>query len=959
MFSNLYFSGVNLRYCLLFLLIPLFTTAQNLSWSKAFNGTGGTGLDIITDGSGNVYTTGSFFGTVDFDPGPGVFNLTQPSGSGIFISKLNAAGNLVWVKQFVSGNIKPYAIELDAAGNVYTAGFFQFTADFDPGPGVYSLSVPQNMGSHGFVSKLDANGNFLWVSRFGGDNNSYLSIFDIKIDASENILITGHFNGNADFDPGPGTSNLNSAGLDDSYVVKINPAGNLIWVRQFQGVSFASSRGVSVDANGNVYTTGYCNGSVDFDPGPGTYILSGIQSIYFSKLDAAGSFLWAKRLDGGTQTLSNSIEVDVAGNAFVTGYFRGSQDFDPGPAVIPLTSAGEIDLFLLKLDGDGQLLWTKQTGGVQADEGKRLFLDASNNIYLTGYFQATVDFDPGPASATATAVGTYDIFVSKFTSNGTLLWSRQAGNSAFDMGLAVAADTQGGVYTTGYFNETVDFDPGPGVFNLSSSASENPFVWKLSRCTNSSSSTLTVTTCSPYTLNNQVYPASGTYTQIISNAAGCDSTITLQLTVGGTLAIATATACDSYTWEGQTLTVSGTYFVNYIGAGGCDSTHRLFLTIKNSKQKDLNISICEGQNYQGYTSSGTYTNVFTGANGCDSTRTLHLTIRPKKASLLNVTICQGESYQGYQNTGIYTDLYPASNGCDSVRTLHLTVNPKKQTSRNISICVGASYWAGGSLQTLPGTYSDTLQTILGCDSIVTIQLTVNALPTPQLGPDRSICAESNALLSPGQFASYKWHDQSNGSTFNATAMGTYWVKVTDANACEQTDTVRILSILPLPSGFLKEADSLCSYEKLRLQSQTFFPNYQWSTGSTQNFIDIQTPGWYKLLVTNDKGCKGSDSILVSLKSCPSGIYFPTVFTPNNDGKNDKFKALVHGRTLSFTLQVFERGGGLVFQSNNPTAGWDGTLRGKAFPTGVLVWQCFYQLDGEKPGYQKGTVTLLR
>jgi gliding motility-associated-like protein len=158
---------------------------------------------------------------------------------------------------------------------------------------------------------------------------------------------------------------------------------------------------------------------------------------------------------------------------------------------------------------------------------------------------------------------------------------------------------------------------------------------------------------------------------------------------------------------------------------------------------------------------------------------------------------------------------------------------------------------------------------------------------------------------------------------------------------------------------LKEKDSICTYESLEIMSTNAYANYQWSTGSAERKVTVQAPGTYWLKVIDAKGCSGTDSITVFQKQCMSGVNIPTAFTPNNDGKNDYFKALVFGKVLSFKLQVFDRAGQLIFQNTDPNKHWDGSYKGMDYSTAVFVWQCFYQIQGQKPGFQKGTVTVIR
>ncbi len=130
-------------------------------------------------------------------------------------------------------------------------------------------------------------------------------------------------------------------------------------------------------------------------------------------------------------------------------------------------------------------------------------------------------------------------------------------------------------------------------------------------------------------------------------------------------------------------------------------------------------------------------------------------------------------------------------------------------------------------------------------------------------------------------------------------------------------------------------------------------------GSMQPAITVQSPGLYWLQVKNSVGCVGKDSIIIFSKQCLSGVYIPTAFTPNNDGKNDILKVIVHGNALTFSLKVYDRAGQLIFQTSDPEKGWDGKYKGLPVPVAIYVWQCSYQLEGSKPMLQKGTLGVIR
>jgi len=261
--------------------------------------------DIVLDGSGNVYTTGYFQGTVDFDPGSGVFDQTS-NGSGIFVSKLDALGNFVWAKAMIgTGHSRGISITLDPTGNgsVYITGRFNGTTDFDPGAGVFNLT---SVGEHdnSFICKLDAIGNFVWAKHLGG--SGYCSGLSIALDQTVNgdIYITGSFIETIDFDPGAGIFNLTSVGEHvDIFICKLDSLGTFVWAKQLRGSDLKKSRQITIDpdGNGDIYTIGWFQGTVDFDPdATNDYNLTAIANydIFISKLNSLGNFVWAKQLGG-------------------------------------------------------------------------------------------------------------------------------------------------------------------------------------------------------------------------------------------------------------------------------------------------------------------------------------------------------------------------------------------------------------------------------------------------------------------------------------------------------------------------------------------------------------------------------------------------------------------------------------------------------------------------------------
>ena len=413
----------------------------------------------------------------------------------------------------------------------------------------------------------------------------------------------------------------------------------------------------------------------------------------------------------------------------------------------------------------GEFVWVKQL-----DFGARMKMDYAGNIYVIGNFTNTVDADPGPGIFNLTASnGFRNICILKLDNNGDFNWgiSMEPKQLNYFNATDWLIDSANNIYIAGIFDVTMDFDPGPGTYNLTPDRSDG-FVLKLRQCPDITYASKNIDTivCSPYTLNNQTYFRSGTYVQSFKNAAGCDS-------------------------------------------------------------------------------------------------------------------------------------------------------------------------------------------------MLTINLTINPQPEALLGPDRYICDGLPITFDPGTYTSYLWQDMSSNPTFTTNIPGMYWVTVSGGSNCSVSDTVILKGIVPSPTGFVKTKDSICPNGTLILQPLKKFVAYNWSTGSTDDHIRTKITGLYWLEVTDNHGCSATDTIMVANKDCPRGVNIPTAFTPNNDGKNDIFKALVYEDVKSFKLQVFDRWGRLIFETSDPSRGWDGRNKGIPLTSSVFIWQCQYQIEGQETEFQKGTLTLIK
>ena len=373
------------------------------------------GISVAAGTSGDVYVTGIFFGSVDFDPGPGTFNLTSTGSWDTFILKLDAAGNFIWAKrigglQFTS----VYHLAIDTSENIYLTGFFKETIDF---AGLPILTSYLTGGGDAFVLKLNSNGGLIWAKQFGGAGTTIGT--SIKSDQSGSVYVSGIFSGTVDFNPDPAISavfNYTSFGVGDGFITKLDINGDLMWALQIGGTAGDGVNSISLDASGNAYAVGWFQGICDFNPSAGSFNLTADgDDIFVAKYNSLGIFQWAKKMGGVGSDRGHSIYLDASGNIYTTGFFQGSAQFDPGTTSFILSASGSNNTaaFISKLDSSGSFLWAGKLGGNGETSSNSIFVDASANIYTTGLFGGTDDFDPNNTSLNLTSSGLSDIFIVK------------------------------------------------------------------------------------------------------------------------------------------------------------------------------------------------------------------------------------------------------------------------------------------------------------------------------------------------------------------------------------------------------------------------------------------------------------------------------------------------------------------------------------------------------------------
>lgn len=450
--------------------------------------------DVVTDNLGNLLITGGFKGTVDFDPGTGTSEFTSVLGTDVFVGKLDADGDLLWIRTF-PGVDDAYIESVEALID-YLASSADNSLD------TIHAVIPALPMADLEALDSDSSGTIESEELEGIDTSDDDIGTSITVDDAGNAYVAGFFDGMVDFDPGVGTRILTSDDGLSAFVQKLDPEGNLLWAHAIPGVirdsdSFPISSplgvAVAVDASGAVYTTGGFSGTVDFDPNAGTDSLSAGEgeAIFVQKLDTAGNFVWAQILGTGGASFEgawpSAIGLDASGDIYTQGSFLGTLDFDPTEEEFRLSSnASSIgSVFVQKMDSDGTFLWAKamgtalfSTGTTLGAIGSDLAVDASGRTYATGFFVGSLDFDPGDGTHVLAPPGVnpFGRFLQSMDAEGRFLNAVAHHTNSFGAEQLIATDDQGSVYTTGAFSDTVDFDPGLGVAELTSAGSSDIFL---------------------------------------------------------------------------------------------------------------------------------------------------------------------------------------------------------------------------------------------------------------------------------------------------------------------------------------------------------------------------------------------------------------------------------------------------------------------------------------------------
>ena len=466
------------------LFITLWCSAQETQWAVSAGGAASDkGINIGMDDDGYIYIGGYFNDTAYFGPHMVTSTGTWGGDKDFFVAKMDTNGNFLWVNTGGCGaDDRMLGMHVDGDGYVYCVGKTWSSVNFGGAPvngvGGYEQS---------FIAKMDNNGNWLWAKLYGAPSGGTFSqpfspytimigddhCYDVETDELGNIYVTGFWsNVDAYFDDDTLT---NPAWATDTntmaYVGKLDPNGNFLWVRKFDGVNDkvgARDNRLALDNDANVYITGGFENRGAY--GDDTLTSTGGWDIFVTKLDSTGNFQWARRAGSVKDDRGNGVAIAPDGDIYIGGEFKEAADFGNDS----LNHKNRKDIFVAKLKPNGDWKWAKRAKKSSGkDRANQMTVDQYENVLITGEVGDTIKFGDIIINS---PYNDQNALVAMISKNGKWQWAKVAtGGLSGDRTNNVLVDNKGNCYAIGYFEGTADFDG----FSLTSEGKKDIFVWKI------------------------------------------------------------------------------------------------------------------------------------------------------------------------------------------------------------------------------------------------------------------------------------------------------------------------------------------------------------------------------------------------------------------------------------------------------------------------------------------------
>ncbi len=567
-------------------------------------------IKLLNLNNGNIAVAGYFYDSLNTDFSglqQNMFYVTDSGSRDIFIGEYALDGSMVWSKQLTGTADKTITdLKTDNQGNIYMWGYYKTSIVFETTPTPIQLSKSSTRVD-AFIAKFSPMGTTLWAKTLvGTTGDNYTK--SMAIDPSNNIYLTGSFQKTVDFNPDPNTSALitsSSSNQNDAYVLKLNQNGIYQWVKILKLNSLNGGvgiEGIGLDNSNSIFLTGTFRGTVDFDPGPDTTLVSVVTTNapdgYVMKMSSSGVLSWVNRLGSSALENMSALAMKSNGNVVVAGKAANQVSVSAvhNEVIYQNSTAGKLILYAAEYDTDGNhvkgavLESTENSNSTAFNNVTDLYIDADDVTHIVGWFRQSIDLNPDTTIVNyVTHNGGGDFFYASYDNNFNLLNGFSIGGSSDDYSSTVIKDTAGGILLGGYFRGACDFHPDTNfnvVYNSINNA-PNMFFARYDVC----SPMFTILNPQICEGENYMLPDSSyADTSVVFSATytainGCDSIITInlsvndlpdaQLSVNNNIITVSQTA-DTYQWidcdtelpiqneESQTFTAtaSGNYAVD-------------------------------------------------------------------------------------------------------------------------------------------------------------------------------------------------------------------------------------------------------------------------------------------------------------------------------------------------------------------------------------------------------------
>lgn len=807
----------------------------------------------------------------------------------------------------------------DNADNIYGIGQTTSTSGFPVTPGAWDVTYNSNTDM--VVYKLNSTGSaLLYATYIGGGGIDIPAGIALCGATNEVVAIGSTESSNFPVTTGAYQVVFGGGGTYDIVLFKLNATGsNLLFSTYLGGAHNDQGFCVVTDSLNNIYGTGQTTGLFPVSPGAWQPAAAGGWDAVFFKLSSNGTSLLVSSYFGGSMyDRGGGIDIDAAHNIYLHGMTTGNLPVTSG-AFQTIYGGGTNDSFVAKFNAAGSsLLYASYLGGSNDDyERAQMLVDPAGNAYVTGRCGAGFPVTAGAYDISFNG-GYYDAYVTKINPTGSsLIFSTYLGGLGDDTGYRLFVNPNSEVFvvgecTVGFPTTSCSYDPtfNGGVYD--------GFISRLS--------------------------SDGTqllYSSYIGGS-GADRTNGVIVDINNNIYIAGNTASSDFPCT------AGSFDQSY--NGGANDLFVLKLPLAPfAYQLSADTSICSGSSLTiGIVGGTTY-------SWSTSETTSAITVNPLTTTTYFVTISDGTCFV-FDSVTVSVISYITVSADDTLICQGNTATITASGAVSYFWNTGATTNSITVTPAVTTSYSVT-GTASGCTASTLATVTVNPQPQVHLGNDTVFCFSGPVTLDAGAgFSSYLWQDGSGAQTLQVSSSGIYSVSVTDTAGCNGSDALSITLLYP-PEFDLGPGDILCDNTPIILNAGpgdgTW--SYLWQDLSTSPSFTVTEAGTYYLTITNDCG-QASDSILFA--PCPGCIAdLPDAFSPNGDGINDIFRILGEGLS-EVTFLIYNRHGQKVFETSNPTEGWDGRFNGVLQENEVYFYYLSARcLNGETIS-RKGDLTLV-